>query len=137
MKRVSLLWSLLLVCVWNLSAQTRELTEEELDDRFNFYVVNDLGRNGYYDQRPIAERMGEMEPVVGFEFIAALGDVQRIHALNEPGVHLEMRWNEAAQQIRPNEPDFLVCELEERRKLLSVGKRGIRRPQFIEERMQQ
>lgn len=87
MKRVSLLWSLLLVCVWNLSAQTRELTEEELDDRFNFYVVNDLGRNGYYDQRPIAERMGEMEPVVGFEFIAALGDVHHfegVASVNDP-----------------------------------------------------
>ena len=87
MKRMSLLWSLLLVCVWNLSAQTRELTEEELDDRFNFYVVNDLGRNGYYDQRPIAERMGEMEPVVGFEFIAALGDVHHfegVASVNDP-----------------------------------------------------
>ena len=53
--------NLLLLSVFLLSgvlafAQPRELTEEELDDRFNFYVVNDLGRNGYYDQKPIAER---------------------------------------------------------------------------------
>ena len=87
MKSVFLSVCVLLACAWNLSAQTRELTEEEMDDRFNFYVVNDLGRNGYYDQRPIAERMGEMEPVVGFEFIAALGDVHHfegVASVNDP-----------------------------------------------------
>ena len=81
MKRALLLLCLFLVCGWSLTAQTRELTEEELDGRFNFYVVNDLGRNGYYDQKPIAERMGEMEPVVGFEFIAALGDVHHFEGV--------------------------------------------------------
>ena len=72
---------LITLCAWNLHAQTRELTADELDDRYNFYVVNDLGRNGYYDQRPIARRMGEMEPVVGFEFIAALGDVHHFEGV--------------------------------------------------------
>lgn len=81
MKNVLLLLTSLLVCVWGLSAQTRELSEDELEDRFNFYVVNDLGRNGYYDQRPIAERMGEMEPIVGFEFVAALGDVHHFEGV--------------------------------------------------------
>lgn len=44
------------------------------DDAFNFYVANDLGRNGYYLQKPIAELMGEMAAEVDVEFVAAVGD---------------------------------------------------------------
>lgn len=59
-----------------LSGQAqREVTKEEMEGRFNFYVVNDLGRNGYYDQKPIAGKMGEMAEVFDAEFVAALGDV--------------------------------------------------------------
>lgn len=47
-----------------------EVTEESK----NFYVVNDLGRNGYYQQKPIAELLGEMATKVDIEFVAALGD---------------------------------------------------------------
>ena len=32
-----------------------QLTDYSIfDKKFNFYVANDLGRNGYYDQKPIA-----------------------------------------------------------------------------------
>ncbi|MEG1586241.1 MAG: metallophosphoesterase [Bacteroidales bacterium] len=44
------------------------------DESKNFYVVNDLGRNGYYQQKPIASLLGEMAEKVDIEFIAALGD---------------------------------------------------------------
>lgn len=44
------------------------------DESQNFYVVNDLGRNGYYQQKPIADLLGEMATKVDIEFIAALGD---------------------------------------------------------------
>ena len=38
-----------------------QLTDYSIfDKKFNFYVANDLGRNGYYDQKPIAELMGTM-----------------------------------------------------------------------------
>lgn len=30
--------------------------EKELDGRFNFYVVNDMGRNGYYDQNRLQRK---------------------------------------------------------------------------------
>lgn len=86
MKRL-LLICLLILGGWGCFAQPRELTKEEMDDRFNFYVVNDLGRNGYYDQKPIAERMGEMEGIIGFEFVAALGDVHHfegVASVNDP-----------------------------------------------------
>lgn len=38
------------------------------------YVVSDLGRNGYYRQKPIAELMGRMAEEDGPEAILALGD---------------------------------------------------------------
>ena len=87
MKNLLLLFIFLLSGALGVTAQPRELTEEEMDDRFNFYIANDLGRNGYYDQKPIAERMGEMEEVTGFEFIAALGDVHHfegVASVNDP-----------------------------------------------------
>lgn len=58
------------------------------DKKFNFYVVNDLGRNGYYDQKPIAELMGNMaEEGADPEFILAAGDVHHfegVQSVNDP-----------------------------------------------------
>lgn len=65
---------LLLLFVSILDGRAQDL-KTELDGRFNFYVVNDMGRNGYYDQKPIAEKMGEMADVADPEFVVALGDV--------------------------------------------------------------
>lgn len=45
------------------------------ENAYNFIVVNDLGRNGYYKQKPIAETLGEYAGEADIEFIAALGDV--------------------------------------------------------------
>ncbi len=45
------------------------------DGKFNIYFANDLGRNGYYDQKPIANLMGVMGEEVGPEFVVAIGDV--------------------------------------------------------------
>lgn len=47
----------------------------ELKANINLIVANDLGRNGYYDQQPIAARMGEVAEAIGPEAILALGDV--------------------------------------------------------------
>lgn len=40
----------------------------------NFIVANDLGRNGYYDQKKISELMGAVADAVGPEAVLALGD---------------------------------------------------------------
>ena len=45
------------ICV-NVCAQTPQ-EWKGLERQLNFYMANDLGRNGYYDQKPIAELMGE------------------------------------------------------------------------------
>ena len=43
------------------NAAIAQITDYSIfDKKFNFYVANDLGRNGYYDQKPIAELMGQM-----------------------------------------------------------------------------
>ena len=39
-----------------------------------FYLVNDLGRNGYYQQKPIASLMGWMGEETSPDFIVAAGD---------------------------------------------------------------
>ncbi len=46
-----------------------------LKDDITLIVANDLGRNGYYDQRPIAATMGAVAETVGPEAVLALGDV--------------------------------------------------------------
>jgi len=46
-----------------------------LEDDFTFLIASDLGRNGYYDQKPVAEMMGEVASITDTEFIAVPGDV--------------------------------------------------------------
>ena len=50
------------ICL-NVCAQTPQ-DWKGLEKQLNFYMANDLGRNGYYDQKPIAELMGEMADVL-------------------------------------------------------------------------
>ena len=55
------------ICL-NVCAQTPQ-DWKGLEKQLNFYMANDLGRNGYYDQKPIAELMGEMADVIGPECV--------------------------------------------------------------------
>lgn len=60
---------------------------ETLKGELSFFLANDLGRNGYYDQKPIAELMGEMADVVGPECVIAAGDVHHfngVSSVNDP-----------------------------------------------------
>ena len=53
----------------------------------NFFLANDLGRNGYYDQKPIAELMGMMAEEIGPECIIAAGDVHHfdgVQSVDDP-----------------------------------------------------
>ena len=50
-------------------------------------VANDLGRNGYYEQKPIAERMGKMAGELEVEAVLALGDIHHfmgVESVNDP-----------------------------------------------------
>lgn len=63
-----------------VNAQTTEQWEEMKGD-INLFIANDLGRNGYYDQKPIAELMGEMAETIGPECIIAAGDVHHFNGV--------------------------------------------------------
>ena len=72
------------------NAAIAQITDYSIfDKKFNFYVANDLGRNGYYDQKPIAELMGQMAEEVGPEFVLATGDVHHFKNRNELKAKIE------------------------------------------------
>ncbi len=80
MKRIQVLVIMLAVALTSAFAQT-PAEWSKLEKDVNFYVANDLGRNGYYDQKPIAELMGRMAETVGIECVVAAGDVHHFEGV--------------------------------------------------------
>ena len=73
------LFLLLLVALLGNAAIAQITDYSIFDKKFNFYVANDLGRNGYYDQKPIAELMGQMaEERRRPRIVLATGDVHHL-----------------------------------------------------------
>ena len=54
---------------------------QQLKGDVTLYMTNDMGRNGYYDQKPIAELMGEMADVVDPECVLAVGDIHHFNGV--------------------------------------------------------
>ena len=72
----------LLLCTAALAAVAQDAASwAKLEKSVNFYIANDLGRNGYYDQKPIAEQMGRMAETVGIECVVAAGDVHHFEGV--------------------------------------------------------
>lgn len=85
MKRMTTL-AILLIATITSFAQTPEQWAT-LKKEVNFFLANDLGRNGYYDQKPIAELMGLMAEEIGPECVLAAGDVHHfdgVQSVNDP-----------------------------------------------------
>lgn len=61
-------------------AQTAEDWEKMKGD-VSFFMANDLGRNGYYDQKPIADLMGVMAETIGPECVVAAGDIHHFNGV--------------------------------------------------------
>ena len=55
-------------------AVSAQMPATELDGDIKLMVGCDLGRNGYYEQKPIAELMGKVADAVGPDAFLALGD---------------------------------------------------------------
>ncbi len=75
-----------LFCSLGIYAQTPADWEKMKGDVV-LYMANDLGRNGYYDQKPIAELMGVMAETLGPECVIAAGDVHHfegVASVNDP-----------------------------------------------------
>ena len=76
---VTLFLSLQGLC--HIVAQTK-FDYEAVDHCSNVFIVNDMGRNGYSDRKPIAELMGTMaEQGADPECILALGDVHHFNGV--------------------------------------------------------
>lgn len=69
-----LLYAFMFLLGLNAVAQSKA-DWKELKAPINLIVANDLGRNGYYEQKQMAELMGEMAETIGPEAVLALGDV--------------------------------------------------------------
>ena len=78
----------LLVLTAQLAAVAQLTYYSIFKKQFNIFIANDLGRNGYYDQKPIAELMGQMaEAGADPEFVIATGDVHHFNgvaSVNDP-----------------------------------------------------
>lgn len=61
-------------------AQTPEAWKAMKGD-VNLFLVNDIGRNGYYEQKPFAALMGEMGETIGPEAVVAIGDVHHFEGV--------------------------------------------------------
>lgn len=99
--RVLIALALMLQCSLNLFAQESKLnlqSKEELTG-YNFIIANDLGRNGYYDQKPIAAAMGEWADKADIEFVAAAGD---IHHFNGVASVMDPLWTTNFELIYPH-----------------------------------
>lgn len=68
------------LCGFAVHSQGRE-EWSGLKAPINMFVVNDLGRNGYYEQKPIAELMGLMAEEIGPDAVLALGDVHHFEGV--------------------------------------------------------
>lgn len=78
--------TLMLFCALTISAQNAEKWESLKGD-INLFIGNDLGRNGYYDQKTIAELMGTMAETLEPEVFIAAGDVHHfegVASVNDP-----------------------------------------------------
>ena len=74
------LFSFLFLSLASASAQNPQAWKA-LEGTLNFYVCNDTGRNGYYDQKPIAELMGTMAETIGPECVFAAGDIHHFEGV--------------------------------------------------------
>lgn len=60
---------------------------QKLKGDVTMYLANDMGRNGYYEQKPIAELMGRMGETLKPKCVIAAGDVHHfygVQSVNDP-----------------------------------------------------
>lgn len=79
-KTILFLLPALLLIIATACQQTEKQNPGIFQD-YNFIVANDLGRNGYYDQKPIAEQMGLYTEKEDIEFVAAVGDTHHFEGV--------------------------------------------------------
>ncbi|OIP82589.1 MAG: acid phosphatase [Porphyromonadaceae bacterium CG2_30_38_12] len=64
------------------SCETKQKDESKLGlTDYNFLVGNDLGRNGFFDQKTIAASMGQFAYHHDIDFVAAAGDIHHFNGV--------------------------------------------------------
>ena len=81
MKRIIYVLLLISAAAATASGQIFKVPALNEDTCITFYIANDLGRNGYYDQKAVAEVMGIFAEELDVEFVAALGDVHHFEGV--------------------------------------------------------
>lgn len=89
MKKISRSLIVLTILLLSFSAkcQNKPTYVKPVLSEYNFIVANDLGRNGYYDQKTIAETMGKWAEKADTKFVAAAGDIHHFNgvaSVNDP-----------------------------------------------------
>lgn len=86
MKKNSFIFTLLFLTFLQGFSQNK-IKDQVIDDNFNFIIATDLGRNGRYDQKKIAELMGETASDVDAKFIISSGDTHHylgVESIDDP-----------------------------------------------------
>lgn len=86
MSMIRKIFSFILLFAAGLSANA-QTAATELDGDVKLMIGNDLGRNGYYQQKPIAALMGKVAEAVGPDAFLALGDTHHylgIESVDDP-----------------------------------------------------
>lgn len=86
MSMIRKILSFILLLTVGLSVNAQTLATE-LDGDVKLMIGNDLGRNGYYEQKSIAELMGKVAETLGPDAFIALGDTHHflgIESVDDP-----------------------------------------------------
>lgn len=75
-----------------------------IEQNINFILANDLGRNGYYDQRTVAATMGSVAENIDIECVVAAGDVHHFEGVRSTSDPL---WFTNFELIY-NHPDLMI-----------------------------
>ena len=81
MKRLTLIVVAVIAMMGAAMAQVKFQKPEIPANSTTIYIANDLGRNGYFEQKTVAELMGWMVDVADPEFVAAIGDVHHFEGV--------------------------------------------------------
>lgn len=89
MKTKNTLFNCILLLAFLLGGCKRDTLQTNTvnPESFNFIVANDLGRNGFYDQKLIASTMGKWAENADIQFVIAAGDVHHFNgvaSVNDP-----------------------------------------------------
>ncbi len=88
-----------------VSQEMKALPEwQQMKADLTMYMANDLGRNGYYDQKPIAELMGWMAGTVDPECVLAVGDIHHFNGVTSTADPL---WTTNYERIYSH-PDLMI-----------------------------